>query len=449
MQTDTRKLGERAIVLGAGIAGTLAGRVLADHFERVTLIERDGAPDADGYRKGVPQAKLVHGVLRSGLDAINALFPGFEQELIERGAVPSRPLRDTLFVDQFGLWPRHDVGLEVPMLSRPLLERTLRDRLAGVRNVELRGELVAQELIAEGERIAGVLCRHADGTISRELGELIVDATGRGAHTGEWLRRLGFALPEETKIEVDLGYAGCFVRPRRTPPFLGALVAEPPPTGRFASLVQTQEGERMIVAVAVRGTDTPLPNDYAGVLAIAERLPHPAPFELMRDADPLTPISRFGFPASVQRHYERLERVPHGFVCIGDAICSFNPIWGQGMSVAVLEARALGELLEQTAGDPVALAALPGAFYAQAARIVAAPWQLSVGPDFAFDTTRGERKAELRSKRGFGRALGKLALQDPEIRVLTSDVYHLLKPLAALSTPDVIARVMPLLDAER
>jgi 2-polyprenyl-6-methoxyphenol hydroxylase-like FAD-dependent oxidoreductase len=447
MSKATKQLGERAIVLGAGIAGSLVARVLADHFTQVTVIERDSAADPDGFRKGVPQAKLVHGLLRGGLDAMNAVFPELEQELYARGSVRAKPARDLLFVDFLGAWPRFDVGLEIPLVSRPPLEQSLRSALARVRNVELRERTAVRELISEGEHIRGVLCKRADGTTARELADLIVDATGRAAHTGEWLTRLGFPAPEQTRVDVDIAYAGCFVRPRRTSDLLGALVSEPSPKGRYGCLIQAQEGERMIVGVSCRGGGGTLPADFASVVACAERLPHPGAFDMLRDAEPLSEVTRFGFPTSVHRHYERLSRLPEGFLCIGDALCSFNPVWGQGMSVAALEVVALRRMLEERAAGAASLSGLPAGFYAEAARIIATAWQLSVVPDFSFDTTRGERPDGLSAGRGFMRAFAMLARQDPAVRALLNSVYHLVDPLEALKSPEIVAKVLPLLQA--
>jgi 2-polyprenyl-6-methoxyphenol hydroxylase-like FAD-dependent oxidoreductase len=450
MSTTTAvTLGERAIVLGAGIAGTLVARALAEHFTRVTVIERDGddARDAEGFRKGVPQGRMLHGVLRGGLDSMNALFPELEQELYTQGAVRSKPLRDALFVDALGLWPRHDAGVEVPLLSRPLLEGCLHAALARVANVELLAQRTVQGLVGDGARIRGVVVRDEQGETSELHADLIVDATGRAAHTGAWLTALGLAPPEETRVEVDFAYACCFIRPRKKPPALGVMVIEPPPSGRHVCLIQAQEGDRMIAAIGSRGRGTPLPNEYEGMLAVAEQLPHPAAFEALRDADPLTPVARFGFPASVHRHYERLARVPDGFLCIGDAICSFNPVWGQGMSVAALEVAALQRLLAARAAEGASLAGLPGAFYREAARVIAVAWQFSVMPDFAYDSTRGERPAGLSAGRGFMRALGRLAQREPEVRALIDTVLHFVAPPEALRAPDLIARVLPLMEA--
>ena len=446
---NTSRLGERAIVLGGGIAGTLVARVLADHFTHVTVIERDGAPDAQGFRKGVPQAKLVHGVLRGGLDAVNAVFPDLEQDLYARGAVRAKPARDLLFVDGLGAWPRQDVGLEVPLLSRPLFEQTLRAALSRVQNVVLQERTMVRELIGDGERIRGVVCRGEDGETKHEFADLVVDASGRAAHAGKWLTKLGLPTPPQTSVEVDIAYAGCFVRPRGPNDLLGALVTEPPPAGRYGCLLQAQEGDRWIVGFLARGEEATLPADFADMLAAAERLPHPAAVDLLRDAEPLSQVARFGFPTSIHRHYERMERCPEGFLCIGDAICSFNPIWGQGMSVAALEVLALSQMLRERASDGVELTGLAAAFYAEAARIIAPAWQLSVVPDFAFQTTRGERPSGMKGARGFARAMAKLAWQEPAVRALLNDVFHLVQPLEALRAPEFVAKVLPLVEAPR
>ena len=447
MNKRASRLGERAIVLGGGIAGTLVARVLADHFEHVTVLERDGAPDADGFRKGTPQAKLVHGLLRGGLDAINSIFPELEQALYDRGAVRAKPARDMLLVDGSGAWPFADVGLEIPFVSRPALEQSLRAALARVQNVALSERTTVRGLIGDGEHIRGVVCRSEDGATRQELAGLVVDASGRAAHTGEWLAKLGLSAPPQTSVDVDIAYAGCFVRPRRTSSVLGALVTEPPPAGRYGCLMQAQEGDRWIVGFAARGRDASLPADFASLLAGAERLPHPGAFELLRDAEPLSEVARFGFPTSIHRHYERMERLPDGFLCIGDAICSFNPIWGQGMSVAALEVVALSRLLRDCASDGAELTGLARAFYGEAARIIAPAWQLSVIPDFGFHTTRGPRPPGVDTGRGFMRALARLGQREPAVRALLNDVYHLVRPLEALRAPELVAQVLALMEA--
>ncbi|HEY6926761.1 MAG TPA: FAD-dependent monooxygenase [Steroidobacteraceae bacterium] len=444
MTREAGKLGTRAVVVGAGIAGILAARVLSDHFNEVIILERDDGYDAAGFRKGTPQARLIHGLLRAGLDRMDEAFPGLERTLIDRGAVPCRPPRDLLLYDALGEWPCHDVGPEVPLLSRQLLERTLRERLAGIGNVRIRGGIRVRKLIADAERIAGVAGDDEAGNSHRELGDLIVDASGRSARTLEWLHELGFPAPDTTRVEVDIAYAGCTYRPRRAPRVLGALVSEPPPRGRYCALLHTQEGGRVIVAIGRRGRETPYPSDHATMLSYAEQLPHPIVFDILRNAEPVSPIARFGFPASVHHHYERLERLPQSFVCVGDAICSFNPIWGQGMSVAALQVAALARLLAQCSDSGRGLLGLERLFYAQTARIIATPWAFSVEPDFAYETTRGAQSAPANKERA-QLAFGVLAQQDAQVRSVLTDVYHLVKPREALLDRALIRRAMALM----
>jgi 2-polyprenyl-6-methoxyphenol hydroxylase-like FAD-dependent oxidoreductase len=447
MSANGKSLGERAIVVGAGIAGALAARVLADHFREVIVLERDDPPDSSGYRKGLPQAKFVHGILRGGLDAMNSVFPELEQELYAEGAVRAKPVRDTLFVDSQGVWPRPDLGFELPLHSRPLLDRCLRTALARTPNVSLREKAAVQALFGDAEHVQGVSYRDGAGMITHLHADLIVDASGRPGHASQWLAPLGVAPPEQTRVDVDLSYASCFIRLARPPGLHSAVVAEPAPDGRYGCLVQAQEGDRMIVAISCRGRDAVIPEDFAAIVARAESLPHPATFEILRDAEPLTEVARFGFPASTHRHYERLAQVPAGFVCIGDALCCFNPVWGQGMSVAALEVSALARLLGDCAGGGGSLSALPGAFYQQAARTIATAWQLSVMPDYGFASTRGERPPTLKQGRGFMRALARLAQREPEVQLLVNEIYHFVKPLDLMRDPTLVSRVLPLMDS--
>jgi 2-polyprenyl-6-methoxyphenol hydroxylase-like FAD-dependent oxidoreductase len=168
----------------------------------------------------------------------------------------------------------------------------------------------------------------------------------------------------------------------------------------------------------------------------------------MRDADPIGPIARAGFPTSVLRHFERLEHFPQGLLCVGDALCSLNPIWGQGMSVAALQVEALSRVLSALAAEGAALTGIASWFFAEAARIAVTPWMLAVAPDLAYATTRNAPGAEPHAARGFSRALGRLAQQDAEIRALLNDVHHLVKPREALLAPELLVRVQPLISSQ-
>src|SRR3989441_1277922 len=349
-------IGRHAVVIGAGMGGLTAARALADHFERVLVLERDVLPAEPLDRHGVPQGRHVHALLAGGQRALEELFPGFEDGLARAGAVRFRVGLDVR-VERPGFdpFPQRDFGFDAHAMSRPLVELTVRQRVRAWASIDLRQGCRVQALVhrADGAAVTGVRYTDAEGRAESVDADLVFDASGRGTPTLEALAALGRVPPEETTIGVDLAYA-------------------------------------------------------SGVFA----------------------------------HYERLENSPRGVLPIGDAICRFNPVYGQGMSVAAQEARALGRLLAARARERDPLAGLAPQYFAEVARLVDTPWAAAAIPDFVHPDTRGERPADLEQTLKFGVALGKLAARDPAVHRLTAEVQHLLKPRSVYQDPTLVQRVL-------
>jgi 2-polyprenyl-6-methoxyphenol hydroxylase-like FAD-dependent oxidoreductase len=178
-----------------------------------------------------------------------------------------------------------------------------------------------------------------------------------------------------------------------------------------------------------------------GFLAYAQQLRTPTIYDAIKSAGRQGEVARFGFPASVRRHFDRLEEFPRGLLPFGDAICRFNPVYGQGMSVAAQEAFLLRELLRGRAEEPDPLAGLASAFFAEAAALIETPWALAAVPDFAVPKTEGKRPEDLEQALEFGEALNRLAAQDAAVHKLFAEVLHLLKPRSVLRDPDLVERV--------
>ena len=200
------------------------------------------------------------------------------------------------------------------------------------------------------------------------------------------------------------------------------------------------EGHRWIATVGGRHGDQP-PGDELAFMEYAKALRTQTIYNAIKQAKRLGEIARFRFNESVLRHYQRLENFPRGVLPIGDAICRFNPIYGQGMSVAAQEAVALGQLLARR----VPSAELAREYFAEVARIVDTPWSQAAIPDFVHPDTRGERPADFEQTLKFGMALGKLAASDPAVHRLTSEVQHLLKPRSVYRDPELVQRVTAVL----
>ena len=437
-------MGKRAIVIGAGMGGLTAAQALAGHFERVVVLESDVLSDDAGDRAGVPQGKHVHLLLAGGQRALSELFPGFEGDLRNAGAVPMRvglDLRSESLA--FNPFPQRDLGLVAYAISRPQLELTVRRRVQANRAIELRERCRVQELVpgADGGAVTGVRYEDADGKIETLDADFIVDASGRGTLTLRLLAAIGRPAPAETTIGVDLNYAtAVFEIPPDAPGDWKGVFTLPGADGR-GGLLLPLEGNRWILTVAGRHRVKP-PGDEAGFMAYVQGFRTKTIYEAIKGAKRLGDIARFGFSVSTRRHYDGLPEFPTGLVPLGDAVCRFNPIYGQGMSVAAQEAVGLGRLLARRAAQRDPLQGLAAELFAEAVPLIDTPWMSAVIPDFVHPETRGERPANFEQTLKFGLALGRLAAKDPAVHRLTAEVQHLLKPRTVYQDPALAQRVM-------
>jgi len=184
------------------------------------------------------------------------------------------------------------------------------------------------------------------------------------------------------------------------------------------------------------------PVDEESFLAFARSLPTPRLYEIIKGAQRVTDIVQHRFPTSVQRHYERLPAFPGGFLVLGDAISSFNPIYGQGMSSAAIQVKALQDQLRQRTNGSQGLEGVAPDFFAKAAEVIATPWALAAASDFAFPKTVGQRPPNLEEGARYFAELDALAAEDPVVQRLISEVIQLAKPLSALSEEPLRSRVL-------
>lgn len=425
---------DHAVVLGASMAGLLAARVLADHFRRVTIVERDVLPDGPAQRRGVPQGHHTHGLLAGGSRALERLFPGFTDDMIRQGAVPSDVVRDSRWVFEGAPIARPDSGMDGLMASRPFLEAAVRARTLALPNVVRRTGCQATALVATAarDRIVGA----ALNTGETMRASLVVDATGRGSRTPEWLETLGYERPHEEKVEIGLGYTTRHFR--REPTHLdgdhGAIVP-PTPHGKRGGVMIAQEGDRWTVTLIAHFV-SPAPQELHGFTWFASQLASPDIHTVIARAEPIGGATTSRFPASLRRRYERLTHFPEGFAVIGDAICSFNPIYGQGMSVAALEAEALSETL--AAGD----VRVGRRFFAKAARVVDTPWMTAAGNDLRMPEAVGPRSAVGALINAYMARLHRTAQTDDALAIRFMRVANLLAPPSTLFAPAAAWRVL-------
>jgi 2-polyprenyl-6-methoxyphenol hydroxylase-like FAD-dependent oxidoreductase len=438
-------IGKQAVVIGAGMGGLTAAGAVADYFDNVVVLERDTLSAEPTYRAGTPQARHSHGLLLSGQRALSELFPGFEQDLARAGAVPLRVGLDVR-VERPGYdpFPQRDLGWFGYAASRPAIERAVRRRVESCANITLCQRCRAQEVLGSpnGAAVTGVRYENGNGASETIAADLVVDASGRGALTLALLQSIGRPVPEETSIGIDLGYAtSIFSIPDDAPTdWKGVMTFGQAPRNSRGGAMLPLEGNRWMVTIGGRHSDVP-PGDEEGFLTYAKALRTPTIYNAISHARRLDGVARYGFPESVRRHFERLDGFPRGLLPIGDAICRFNPVYGQGMSVAALEACLLKTLLERLGQDGDPIAGLASTFFAEMQTLIETPWSVAM-LDFAFPETRGQRPADFETTLKFAIALTRLAAEDPAVHRLTLEVQHLLKPRSVYRDPALIRRVL-------
>ena len=432
------QIGDRAVVLGASMAGLLAARVLTEAYGQVTVIDRDELPETPTHRRGVPHGRHIHALGARGQQVLEELFPGLTAELVEDGAPAGDILTDARFYLSGHRLRQARTGLMLLCASRPFLEGHVRARVRALPNLRFleASEVVGLTTTPDGRRVTGarVLRR---GDAEELLGaDLVVDASGRGSRAPGWLETLGYPRPEREEVQVGLGYA---TRTYRLPPdavdgTLAILDAATPQLPRTGAL-QRLEGDRWMLTLAgILGDHPPTAPD--GFLEFARSLRFPDIYEAVREAEPLDDPVGFRFPASVRQHYERLDRFPSGFLAFGDAACSFNPIYGQGMSVAALEALTLRRHLKR------GIEPQPRRWFRGLARVVDVPWDMSAGGDLLFPGVPGRRTLKIRLLGGYLSRLHAAAADDAHLATAFIRVAGLVAPPQSLLSPGIALRVL-------
>lgn len=385
-----------ALIAGAGMAGLLAARVLAGHYERVTILDRDRLPDQPEPRGGVPQSPHVHVLLGRGLGALETLFPGIKAEFAGAGAVPVDWPGDVLWLTAAGWSERFRPGLPVLSLSRALVEWTVRQRVLSNPRIEVRTSAEVTGLIAApgGGAVTGVRIRRRGRQGSDEAAaDLVVDATGRQSHCCRWLEDLGFPAPRETSIAYDVAYTSRFyARPPGDTGWQLMLLQAQPPDFTRSGMIFSVEGDRWLVSLVGRHGDQP-PTDDQGFLDFAASLRSPLLHQALRTATPLTPIRGYKVSRTYRRRFDQMSRWPDNFLVAGDAACTLNPVFGQGMSVAALGALGLRTELQRPA-----TAGVTRRLQARIIRASADAWTLASGEDQRYLAQLDGQRPSLRDR---------------------------------------------------
>jgi 2-polyprenyl-6-methoxyphenol hydroxylase-like FAD-dependent oxidoreductase len=406
---------------------------MADLVDEVVVLERERLADDTTPRGHVPQGKHIHLLLTAGLDRLVEWFPGIDDELERRGAA---------WVDGSNAWvyqcggyrAQGDWGRPVLSMTRPLLEQLVRRHVAALDNVRLEEGVVVERVDVADGRVTGVV---VEGT-SRPA-DLVVDCSGRSSRIAHQLASSGTLAPAVTKVGIDCAYSSGFL-PRSDDDLDGSLLVcgTSPPTSFRAGAAVPVEDDRWMVTLAGVHADVPGTSEDE-VLGFARSLLSPALAELLEEKGPLVSAASYRYPASQRRHYEKVRRLLPGFVTLGDAACSFNPIYGQGMSCAALQADALGRTVREVG---LRSDELPRRFHRRAAKIIDAPWAIAVGADFLHPRTVGPKARGTDQLNRYVLRVIKASHTSVPVARTFNGVLNLVEPTTALVRPSMVARVL-------
>ncbi|WP_199254010.1 FAD-dependent oxidoreductase [Mycolicibacterium mengxianglii] len=435
-------MGEHAVVLGASMAGLLAARVLTDFYDRVTLVERDELPGGVEHRRGVPQGRHAHALLASGSSALDELLPGILAELVDDGAVVACTDEPTDFWQELGghCLRQESVpfkqSLRMYLATRPFIEAHVRRRVSALSTVTVLDGHDVVDLVAAVGRIAGVrVAPHAGGPEQLLDADLVVDVMGRGSRTPAFLDKLGYGRPEVQGTEIRVTYTTQLVRVRPpAPPAKLFLIGAKPETCSGAAFFTCENDRWLLTTVGLGGCEPP--TEWDAMVAFTDGWAPEPLVSALRRAEPIGEPTRYRYPASQWRRYDLMRRFPPGLLVMGDALCSFNPVYGQGMSVAALEALALRDCLRS--GD----AALSRRFFAAAAKPVGVAWELARGSDLTIPGVQAPRTLGTRVSGWYTDRLVATCGSDPTVHEAFARVTNLLDPPSRLMSPSILLRVL-------
>jgi 2-polyprenyl-6-methoxyphenol hydroxylase-like FAD-dependent oxidoreductase len=433
---------QHAIVMGGSLAGLLTARVLSNHFDRVTIIEKDRVNHHPESRPGQPQTQHLHGLLATGLQVMTDYFPDLPEALVENGAMMSDFAESMRWYIYGGYRSQFKVGFPITTMSRELLEHLIRDRVLALPNISLLDRTTVKELqtTPNKDRIIGVKIEQYDTeNLSSSLtADLIVDATGRNSSSSRWLEDLNYEPAAESKVHVNVRYATRIYHRDPQDAHSQTWILNTPDAGKQTSFggMFPIEGNRWIVTVGNWHSDG-IPITDSNFLEFAHSLEGQDIYNLISQCEPISGVIPYKFPFSLRRHYERLNLFPLGYLVLGDAVSSFNPTYGQGMTVAALEAAELDRLLTEN----IAPAHLAKTFFRHIAKVIDIPWQLSVGEDFRFLQTRGAKPIGIDFINRYVKRVHRATLADIVVGEAFLKVMNLMAPPISLFHPRIVWQV--------
>jgi 2-polyprenyl-6-methoxyphenol hydroxylase-like FAD-dependent oxidoreductase len=430
------------------MAGLTAARVLDRFFDEIMLVDRDEIPDEAAPRAGVPQARHVHALIARGARELEAMFPGFSKEYEARGAVALDVPWDGTVLRTTGWQKPLRSDTEVWFATRDLTESIVRRRIREIEKIQIIDRTDVTSLGVAPEKPGRISVVHAtrkDGGANLTLeADLVIDATGRTSKAPTWLESLGFPAAREEIVDCHSGYGSRWYEMPEASEWPSSywwklVWLDPlPPEHLMGGVLFPVEGRRFIVTLIGYSKNYP-PSDEAGFDEALRKLRSPILAEMTARCKPISPVYASRALKNRLRRYDQIEKPARGFVAVSDSVCTFNPMYGQGMTIATLSARALEETLERVSLDDPAF---ERAFFAAQQRKLKDAWSLATSADMRFPGVVSDLPMPTPFQRFVSKAMQHALIEDPVVVRRMMPMLYLLKPTKGLFEKDLFARIL-------
>ncbi|MGG0240654.1 NAD(P)/FAD-dependent oxidoreductase [Bacillus rhizoplanae] len=429
---------ENAIVIGGSIAGKLAAKALSHSFQKVIILEIGEEWTEKTPRKRVPQSYHPHVLLKGGEEAVEALFPEIIPQLIEDKSIENNFTQDVKW-HHFGYWkPQFTGDLTMVQQSRPMFEWHLKRRIDQVSNIVTRYRMMVEQILIDEEqnKVYGVRVKNLETGAEEEIhANVVVDASGFGSKSVEWLQTYGIQVKEE-KVWIQLFYATRVFRlkTKKQLDWCNLLVSPSFPENPYGALIQTIEDDCFYVTFSGYANER-APQTDEEFFAYAQKLPVPDVRNFLEIAEPLSDIRIHKIPYQVRRRFDLVRHVPEGFLVIGDAHCRFDPVFGQGISVAAMEALELERCLRE---NKHLEKDFTYKFHKSISKLIATPWEMTTTEAFRISNIKGDRPLMQPFKQWYTKKVYRLSAFNPEIYIRLVNVMNLIRSPLHLFHPKVL-----------
>ncbi|MGG0254517.1 FAD/NAD(P)-binding protein [Bacillus toyonensis] len=432
----------KAIVIGGSMAGKFAAKALSTSFKEVIILEVGDKWDGKASRKRVPQSDHPHVLLKGGEKAIEELFPTITNELIKAGSIINNFTRDLKW-HQFGLWKQPFIG-EVHMIqqSRPLLEWHIQKRIDQISNITITYKTLVNGLLVDGKlnKVCGVKVKYLETGMQEEVhADIVIDASGFGSKSMEWLREYEIEVQEE-KVRIDLFYATKMFQLKENEELdcCNMLMSPSFPENPYGVLIQTIEDNRYFVTFSGYANEK-APQTDDEFYDFAENLSISNVTDFLNKAEGITDIKTYKIPYQVRRRFDLVNNVPEGLLVVGDAQCRFDPVFGQGVSVAAVEAHQLQLLLQSRKQLDKTFTQQ---FYKKTADIIEIPWDMTTTEISRHPQLKRELTTKQKFQLWYTKQIYRLSASDSDVYIRLVRVMNLIRSPFHLFHPKVLLAVL-------